>query len=112
MISPVLEEGATSVTAYFPNARFFNYYDGAEVATTGSEANLNAPMDFINLHIRGGNILPTQAPAKNTELSRNNPFGLIVALDDSKTASGSLFFDDGDSLGTPYELPLKITHYE
>ena len=32
--------------------------------------------------------------------SRLNPMGLIVALDDSAEASGSLFWDDGDSKGT------------
>lgn len=98
MISPVLEEGATSVNAYFPAARFYSYYDGAEVATKGDTTTLDAPMDFINLHVRGGNILPTQQPARNTEIARNNSMGLIVSLDDNDEASGSLFYDDGDSL--------------
>jgi alpha-glucosidase (family GH31 glycosyl hydrolase) len=44
-------------------------------------ATLSAPKEFIPLHIHGGNILPTQEPARNTETARNNPFGLIVALD-------------------------------
>ena len=32
-------------------------------------------------------------------LSRVLPMGLIVALDDSNSATGSLFWDDGESLG-------------
>jgi alpha-glucosidase (family GH31 glycosyl hydrolase) len=51
------------------------------------------------LHVRGGNILPTQEPALNTMLSRENPFGLIVALDETNSAGGSLYYDDGDSVG-------------
>jgi len=31
LISPVLKEGHVSVTAYFPDARWYRYYDGAEV---------------------------------------------------------------------------------
>lgn len=31
--------------------------------------------------------------------SRLNPFGLIIALDEHGEASGSLFWDDGDSIG-------------
>lgn len=31
--------------------------------------------------------------------SRNNPMGLIVALDDKNQAAGELFWDDGDSRG-------------
>lgn len=33
--------------------------------------------------------------------SRLNPFGLIIALDEQGQASGSLFWDDGDSIGKP-----------
>lgn len=98
MITPVLTQGATSVDAYFPSARFYSYYDGAEEATKGDTTTLNAPTHFINLHVRGGNILPTQESARNTELARNNPLGLIIALDDNGHAQGSLFYDEGDSL--------------
>lgn len=34
----------------------------------------------------------------NTVQSRNNPFGLIIALGDDGTAHGTLYWDDGDSL--------------
>lgn len=100
LISPVLEQDAVSVDAYFPNGRFYDYFTGQEEATRGDKVTLNTPMDKINVHVRGGNILPTQEPAVNTEISRNNPFGLIIALDDDGKAEGSLFYDDGDSLGT------------
>lgn len=36
--------------------------------------------------------------------SRLNPFGLIIALDEQGQASGSLFWDDGDSIGKPGPL--------
>ncbi len=36
--------------------------------------------------------------------SRNNPMGLMVALDDSGSASGDLFWDDGESLGRYGEI--------
>jgi len=98
LISPVIEEGAIEVSAYFPNARFYDYYDGSEVMTKGVYIGLPAPRSHIPLHIRGGNILPTQEPAVNTELSRNNPLGLIVALDESLRAQGSLYYDAGDSI--------------
>jgi len=60
---------------------------------------LDASLDFVNVHVHGGNILPTQEPDLNTELSRQHPFGLIVALDDDNSASGFLYYDDGTSLG-------------
>lgn len=36
--------------------------------------------------------------------SRLNPFGLIIALDEHGEASGSLYWDDGDSIGE-FDLP-------
>ena len=32
--------------------------------------------------------------------SRENAFGLVVALDESGKAEGELFWDDGESIGT------------
>jgi len=98
LVSPVITEGATSVEAYFPDSRFYDYYDGKAVTARGQTVTLDAPKDFIPLHVHGGNILPTQEPARNTETARNNPMGLIVALDDSGNAEGSLYYDDGDSI--------------
>jgi alpha-glucosidase len=100
LVTPVLSPNAVQVSAYFPDQRHFSYYDGAEVSTRKGTVTLNAPVNFIPVHIVGGNVIPTQQPAKNTMLARQNPLGLIVALDDSRSATGDLFYDDGDSIGT------------
>ena len=99
MVSPVLEQDKTSVDVYFPDSRWFDYYQGHEVNARAALTTLAAPLDFINVHLRGGLIYPTQEPALNTEASRLNPLGLIVALDDDERAEGRMFYDDGDSLG-------------
>jgi len=54
--------------------------------------------EHINVHVRGGSILPLQEPAYTTSLTRANPYSLVVALDESGEASGSLYLDDGESL--------------
>lgn len=98
LFSPVLYQSETSVTAYFPDARWFDYYSGAEQTARGTTATLSAPLGTIPIHIRGGVIIPTQDPAVNTVISRKNPFGLLVALDDNSEASGDLYWDSGDDL--------------
>jgi len=40
-----------------------------------------------------------QIPGANLILGRGNPFQLLVALSQSGSASGNLFWDDGDSVG-------------
>lgn len=97
LISPVIYQGTTVISVYFPpEARWYSYYDGRE-AQAGF-AKVYAPRDFIPLHVRGGSILPTQDPAKNTDESRKNPFGVIIAPGFDEKASGSLYWDDGESL--------------
>uniref|UniRef100_A0ABM0GVL5 Lysosomal alpha-glucosidase-like n=1 Tax=Saccoglossus kowalevskii TaxID=10224 RepID=A0ABM0GVL5_SACKO len=65
----------------------------------------STPMDKINLHIRGGNIIPAQEPGITTKESRQNKFHLIVALCTKNEADGELYLDDGDTLDA-YEQEL------
>ncbi|XP_019633183.1 PREDICTED: lysosomal alpha-glucosidase-like isoform X6 [Branchiostoma belcheri] len=100
MVTPVLEQGATKVTAYFPNDTWYDFYSGRPVVPVGQNVTLDAPRDTINLHLRGGAILVTQQPAMTTTASRQNQFGLVVALNRTLEAWGGLFWDDGDTLDT------------
>jgi alpha-glucosidase (family GH31 glycosyl hydrolase) len=56
-------------------------------------------IDEIGVYFRGGTILPAQKAGLNTMTSRKNPFEFIVALDDDQNASGTLYWDDGESIG-------------
>uniref|UniRef100_A0ABI7Z2Y0 P-type domain-containing protein n=1 Tax=Felis catus TaxID=9685 RepID=A0ABI7Z2Y0_FELCA len=80
-------------------------------ASTGYWKTLEAPLDHINLHIRGGYILPWQEPAMNTQASRQKFMGLIVALDDNGKAEGQIFWDDGQSIGKSELSRLPLQHY-
>ncbi|XP_049750058.1 maltase-glucoamylase [Elephas maximus indicus] len=100
LVSPVLEPNARNVAAYFPRARWYDYYTGVDINARGEWKTLPAPLEHINLHVRGGYILPWQEPAQNTHLSRQNFVGFKVALDDQGAAEGCLFWDDGYSIDT------------
>ncbi|CAL1544846.1 unnamed protein product, partial [Lymnaea stagnalis] len=100
MISPVLKENDRSVLAYFPKDRWYDFYSGAKVEDTGQHVRLDAPLDVINLHVRGGHVLPMQPPGLTTAISRTQPFWLLVVLDAAENANGEIFFDDGDSIDT------------
>jgi len=102
LVSPVLDQGATTVNAYFPADRWYDFYTGQFVGSTtsGQFIILSAPLDKLNIHLRGGFIVPTQLPALTTSVARSNPFELLVALSTSGTAAGVLYLDDGESLNT------------
>lgn len=100
LVTPVMEKGKLKVDGYIPKGRWYNYYDGTEVQNTGTTHTLDAPLETINLHLRGGYILPTQEPDNTTVYSRKRPMGLMVCLDENKNANGNLFWDDGESKDT------------
>ncbi|XP_072477631.1 sucrase-isomaltase, intestinal [Notamacropus eugenii] len=100
LVSPVMEPSALNVTAYVPDARWFDYHTGYDIGIRKQYTEFDAPWDKINLHVRGGLILPCQEPNRTTFFSRTNFMGLIVAVDDNGMAQGSLFWDDGESIDT------------
>ena len=52
----------------------------------------------IQIHVRGGYIIPMQEPGMTTAASRKNPFSLLVALDSAGSATGDMYIDDGESV--------------
>ncbi|XP_052541641.1 sucrase-isomaltase, intestinal [Tympanuchus pallidicinctus] len=95
LISPAMSPGAVTVNAYLPNARWYDYHTDEDINVRGEYTVLSAPLEHINLHIRGGYILAWQQPANTTFFSRQNPMGLTAALNDSLLAEGQLYWDDG-----------------
>ncbi|EGG17368.1 hypothetical protein DFA_08363 [Cavenderia fasciculata] len=116
LVSPVLQEGATTVQAYFPQDSWFDYFTGAPVASVGQTLTLDAPIDVINVHVRGGVIMPLQPTASyvppadsvpiTTKVARTLPFHLLIAIPatspfgNTTVATGELFLDDGISIDT------------
>jgi len=98
-VTPVLEPNVTEVVGYFPNARWYDLYNGTLLNPQGAGwYTLDAPLSKINVHVRGGFIVPLQVPDVTTEKSRRNPFVLLVALDEIGSAQGSVYIDDGETL--------------
>ncbi|XP_075701156.1 lysosomal alpha-glucosidase [Rhinoderma darwinii] len=100
LITPVLEQGKTEVNGYFPAGTWYALQTGIQILSKGQWINFPAPMAIINVHVRGGHILPAQIPGMTTEETRRNNLSLVVALTPEGFARGDLFWDDGDSLGT------------
>lgn len=109
LIAPVLKEGITYVTPYLPKGRWYFLGSSKEsvavIESKGQKVSIPAPESGpVPLLVRGGRILPCQVPALTTTESRKNPYFLIVALDSSNSAVGSLYIDDGETYEGSYNL--------
>ncbi|CAG9821832.1 unnamed protein product [Phaedon cochleariae] len=98
MINPVLEENEENVTVYVPNGKWYDFYTKSGFYSPGRNFVLPAPLDTIPLLIRGGYVLPCQAPNQTTTESRKSKIELWIAPDQNGNASGEFYWDDGDSL--------------
>jgi alpha-glucosidase len=103
LVTPVLVPNVETVKGVFPGIgegeRWYDWYTLAEVDAQPQEnVTLAAPLEHINVHVRGGSILALQQPKYTTKETRQTPYSLLVALDDRGEASGSLYLDDGESL--------------
>jgi alpha-glucosidase (family GH31 glycosyl hydrolase) len=104
------------VHAYIPQGVWYQFPSGVKVNVTGVFTDLAAPMEKINVHVRGGFIIPMQIPGPNLMVGRGNPFTLLVAQSASGNATGNLFWDDGDTIGerslgnnTTHTYPFSIS---
>uniref|UniRef100_A0A8C2WW82 Alpha glucosidase 2 n=1 Tax=Cyclopterus lumpus TaxID=8103 RepID=A0A8C2WW82_CYCLU len=108
LVTPVLDPGVDYVDGYFPEGLWYDYYTGDSLLSAGEDLRLQAPLDKINLHLREGSISPTQAPNLTLWVSSGQPLHLVSALSDDGSASGDLFWDDGESIDA-YENDLNVT---
>ena len=97
LVSPVVKEGFTTVEAFIPNDIWYDLHSGAPVVGHGKKVMLKAPLDTINVHIRGGSILPLLPPTVRTDVSRSQNYTIVVAPGSDRKAAGQLFWDDGEN---------------
>lgn len=103
LVTPVLIPNVETVQGVFPGIglgeRWYDWYTLTEVdAEPGENVTLQAPLEHINVHVRGGAVLVLQEPKLTTAETTKTPYSLLVALDSNSAASGDLYLDDGESL--------------
>jgi alpha-D-xyloside xylohydrolase len=101
MVSPVLEEGATSVSAMFPPGTWYNLFDTSKVVVSksGAPVRLEAPLNEVNVHVYQGTVLPMQRGGVISKEARLTPFTLVVAFPYGATqadAEGAVYVDDDE----------------
>ncbi|KAF7271187.1 hypothetical protein GWI33_015912 [Rhynchophorus ferrugineus] len=99
LVRPVSEPGVTSVEVYLPGGSNANWYDLSTFTLYhGGSYKLSVDLDTHVAFYRGGSIIPRKdRPRRSSTIMHRDPFTLYVALDNEKTASGTLYLDDYES---------------
>uniref|UniRef100_A0A7N0VHB9 Alpha-glucosidase n=1 Tax=Kalanchoe fedtschenkoi TaxID=63787 RepID=A0A7N0VHB9_KALFE len=101
MVSPVLEQGATNVTALFPPGSWYSMFDMSHVVNSkeGANVTLDAPLHVVNVHVYQNSIIPMQQGGLISKEARMTPFTLVVTFPvgaEEGDAEGSLFLDEDE----------------
>lgn len=85
-------------------------HDAVEAGSAGQPTKLSAPLGHINVHIRDGSAMFLHsAPGYTIEETRQGPYSLLVSLNASGRAYGTVYIDDGSSNPPGPSKTLTIT---
>ncbi|KAF2655249.1 glycoside hydrolase family 31 protein [Lophiostoma macrostomum CBS 122681] len=103
LVSPVTTDYSDTVTIYFPEDTFYDYWTYEKVVGQGQNVTRSGVQyNEIPVHIRGGTIIPQRANSANTtKLLRQQDFVILVAPGSDGNAKGRLYLDDGESIEQP-----------
>lgn len=74
----------------------YDSYDLYRTGVKGKNITVAAELHQLPLFIRGGSVVPTrERPRRSSAVMRRDPITLRVALDNSGSARGELYLDDG-----------------
>ncbi|KAI9357878.1 alpha glucosidase [Pilaira anomala] len=112
LLTPVLEEGATSVVGQFPKGIWYDWYNYEAITVKKGikDVTLDAPLVHIPIHIRGGAIVPTKTPKYSVSETFDTDYSLIVALDENDRSTGRLYIDDGESLEVKESSDIEFSY--
>jgi alpha-glucosidase len=95
LVAPVLSEGATERSVYFPSGDWFDYWTGRHFVGP-MRTNLPVTLESIPLFVRGGAFVFRQPVVQHTGEMPGQPLRVLVARADS--SASSFYEDDGATL--------------
>ena len=97
LVAPVTEPGAKVRSVYLPKGRWCDYYTG-QTFQGGRYVDVPVTLDRIPLFVKSGSIVPSMPVQQYTGENPDADIYLDVWPEEGKTASFTLYEDDGESL--------------
>ncbi|WAQ96934.1 LYAG-like protein [Mya arenaria] len=111
LVTPTTSQNTYKGLAYLPKDRWYDWFNQSYIDSAGYMGDFDLPMEHINLQVRGGVVIPLQAPNVTTTLSRKNPFSLLVTLTSTGSAKGRMYWDDGESLNSISDKKYNLINF-
>ena len=108
LVAPVTEQGAKTRSVYLPKGRWYDWYTG-ELLSGGRYVDVPVSLDRIPLFVKAGSIIPTTTVQQFTGEDPQAPIILTVWPDDGRTASFTLYEDDGETLDYQKDIFTRRT---
>jgi alpha-glucosidase len=104
LVSPVVDDNSQSVTFYLPDDIFYDFWTLQPQRGTGaSVTRTNIAFTDIPVHFRGGSIVPMRVSSDMTTTAvRRKNFNIMIAAGLDGKASGSLYWDDGETINSAF----------
>ena len=123
LVRPVLDEvedRKNIISIFLPeNERWYDFYDLNEIDSDkkNKKIDYNINNEKIGAFIKGGEIITKKMRLRRSvQKMKNDPLTIIIALDLENKSSGSIYFDDEESLDYQREeyslLKIKYEKYQ
>ena len=120
LVAPALHEGSTKSYPYCTNENWYSLKSFKQVyaynssKTNGSQIELEAKFDYVNLLIIGGNIIPYQDTNYVLRIYtlKYLPMQLLIVPDHNGNAKGTMIADDGVSKDTITAKKYRYLSFE
>lgn len=104
MVVPVVDEvgfneSKTERDYYLPSGSWWDIQsESIPEQGNGTRQNVTIEIEKILILIKSGSVVPTQDPKSTTVETRKGNFTLYIVLDEKNSATGSLYWDSGESV--------------
>jgi len=94
LVAPIMKPDVTRRLVYLPAGTWYDYWTNKKYAG-GTMITVDAPLDVVPLFVRGGAMIPVGPSLNYVGEKPADPITFNIYPDDTGSASGSLYEDDG-----------------
>jgi alpha-glucosidase len=96
LVAPIVKPDVIRRLVYLPKGTWYDYWTNKKYEG-GTMISVDAPLEIVPMFVRAGAIIPTAPEMNYTGEKPQDPITLNIYPDDSGTAAGILYEDDGIS---------------